>query len=50
MNNELMDHIRKLNEEQRLIHEQRRQQALNKIKLLREKMKNDTIKYQAHIK
>ena len=37
----MMEQIRRLNQEEALKHEQRRQEALNKIKQLREKQKNE---------
>ena len=44
-NETMMEQIRRLNEEQRLIHERRKLEAINKIKQMREKMKNDTAKH-----
>lgn len=39
--NQLREYVRELNKQEALIKEVRRQQALNKIKLLREKIRND---------
>ena len=41
MNNELIEHIRKLNAEEKILHEQRRRQALNRIKVLRARMRDE---------
>lgn len=40
-NNQLMEQIRRLNEQERLEHEQKRIKALNKIKELRERQKRE---------
>lgn len=38
MNNELLEHIRRLNQQERVIHEQRRIKAINRIKQLRKQI------------
>lgn len=39
--NELHEHVRKLNQEEKVQHELRRQQALNKIREMRRKIKEE---------
>ncbi len=41
MKNDLLEHIRKLNAEEKILHEQRRIQALNRIRMLRARMRDE---------